>query len=541
MAENKDKLNNQPVSEESGALESFLGREQEASKPVKTSKINKRILIIIIALLVVAVLAVLLIVLRSTPASTLDEEDYETASLELSVNDDGGHEASVTLDSSGNPAHNGSGTLLSYVPSDIKEIHVENAEGSFDVKSETPQGEATVYTLVGFEDIELQEGIADEVASDASSVEFIQIAAAGARLADFGLDEPKATVKVSFNDDTYAAIRVGSAAAAGAGTYIAFGSSSDVYLVADDAVDAFMYGVTEFVSREVTSSTSDAENSGFSTATISGTRYPEPITLVPNTDEAVDAAYLVTAPRRMYANATEAFDIAGNIRGLYAEGVVSVNPSSGQLDALGLSDPYAKIEASYSDGDYILMASAPSDDGLVNLYNPDKDIVYSIQLAAVWWANTSVEALIPEHVINVNLKAVENVEFTVAGESFSIDVSTTSVTSENDDGVEEEISTTTAVYDGKTLGTDFFSIFFQNLNGIKILSQAEDKGSELMSFTFSYSTGREPDTVVIYDTGSAQYTAQLNGDTAYSVSKSYIDSLIEGARRLINGESVTSL
>ena len=50
--------------EDNSALDSFLSREQEPTKPVKTGKNRKPILIVIIALVVVAALVVTLILVR---------------------------------------------------------------------------------------------------------------------------------------------------------------------------------------------------------------------------------------------------------------------------------------------------------------------------------------------------------------------------------------------------------------------------------------------------------------------------------------------
>lgn len=538
MAENHEKLTPVDTTEADEALERFLGREQQEKRAAKPAprKLNKRVLIILISLAVVAALVVLLFILRKPRPADNAESGGESAALSLSVNDEGEHEAAVSVNEKGEIEQNGSGSLLSYFPADISRIEVQNEGGSFAVTSQTPEGEATVYTLEGFEDIELQEGIADEVATDAAAVEFLQIVSAGGKPADFGLDTPRATVSVTFHDDTSASIRVGAEAAAGAGTYIAFGSSDAVYLVSNEAVDSFLYTVNQFISLAITDTVTDADNAEFSTLTISGSHFPEPITLVPNTDEALNASYLVTAPLNTPANATESFDIAGAVRGLYADEVVCVNPSADQLSRYGVSDPYAKVQAVYPDATVTLIASAPAEDGSVSLYHPDKNIIYSIQLAAVSWARTSKEALIPEYVIDVKLPAVSEVTFTSGDADYTFDVST--VTETQDD---TEVTTTTAVYNGSELDSDHFAVFFQNLNGIKNQGSAEDGGSELLRFTVSYSTGRAADTVTVYDRGSAQYPVKVNGETVGSASKSYIDNLIAGARDLVSGNPVAGL
>lgn len=528
------------------ALESFLSREQNAApaKEKKPKKSNKTILILIAAVAVVAALVVLLIVLRSAPATMSEDESSEPAAITDSVSSDGEHEITVGVDESGAILHNGTGTLLGYVPADVKQIDVENEGGSFTVLSETPEGEATVYTLVGFEDYPLQDGIADEVANASAAIDFIEIVSAGGNLADFGLDQPRATVKVQFSDDTYATLRVGSDAAAGAGTYLAFGSSDAVYLVATEDVEKFFYSVTEFISLDITESLTDADTSDFTTLTISGSHFPEPITLVPNTDEALNASYLMTAPLSTPANAVESYDIAGNIRGLYAESVVCVNPSDNQLESFGLSDPYAAIEAEYPDGVTVLYSSAPADDGIVHIYNPDKDIVYTIQLAAVCWARTSVEALMPEEIVDVKLAAVSGLTFTTSADSYTFELSSTTETVTDENDVEQTVTTTEATYNGKKLTEDNVNIFFQNLNGIKNQGAADNAAAndKVLSFTLSYSTGRSDDAVVIYAASdSAKYIAEVNGVTVGAVAKSYVDKLIESAASLAKGAAVTSL
>lgn len=523
------------------ALESFLSREHEDKKTVKTGKSRKTILMLIIAAVVVAGLVLALILIRSTPVTS--EDSLESAGITLDVSEDGVHEAAVTVDENGNILQNGTGSLLSYVPADISEINVENQDGSFTVTSSTPEGEATIYKLIGFEDYTLQAGIADEIASHSAALDFGKIISADGNLSDFGLDKPRAKVKIKYNDDTTAVIRVGNdAAGENAGAYVAFGSSDAVYLVNSDDVSCFFYSVNSFISRDITDTMEDSDNTEFSTLTISGTHFNEPITIEPNKDDAIDAAYIVTSPRRMYANATESYDIAGNIRGLYAEEVVCVNPSKSQMQSYGLSEPYAKAEASYADTDIILIASAPGDDGLVYIYNPDKNVIYTIQLAAVSWAKTSLDLLLPENPLNVRIKYVNGIHFTAGDTDFSIDVDSTTETVTDDDGNEQEVTNTTATCNGKTLSEENFSIFFQNLNAIKNQGSTDSNGKEkMMSVTLTYSTDRDSDTLTVYSSDATQYTLELNGEKIGVASKSFIDNLIKGANNLINDEPVNSL
>lgn len=524
---------------EDEALNSFLSREQEVKK-VKPSGKRKPLLILIVAVAVVAILAVLLIVLRINSKKTVTEET-PAAEVSLSVND-GVHEANIALDDKGNILKNGSGSLLEYVPAQIKRIDVENKDGSFSVTAETPSGEATVYKVVGFEKYPLQEGVADDIAKHSSVIEFTRIIEANANLADFGLEEPRATAKVTYTDDTSSIIRVGNEAAGEAGTYVAFGTTKDVYLVNSSDVQSFLYSVNNFISLDITDKMEDSDNAAFSKATISGSHFDDEIILVPNKDEAIEAAYLMTSPIEMPANAIEAGDIAGNIRGLYAESVVCVNPSDDQLASYGVDKPYAQINATYPDTDITLRCSAPKDDGIVYVFNPDKNVIYTIQLAAVCWAKTNVELLMPENPMNAKLRYIDEIAFSAGDTDFTLNVKTTVEETKDDSGNEQENVNSTASYNGKELNTDDFNVFFQNIAMIKNSGAAESDGKDkVMTVTFHYTTDRSADTLTVYSGDGSQYIMEYNGKTIGTVSKTYITSLIEGADNLIAGKSVAGL
>lgn len=530
---------NDTEDEKDSALNSFLSRKQE--NKVKPASKRKPILILIIAVAAVAILAVLLIVLRTNSKKTVTEET-PVAELSLSVKD-GVHEANIALDDKDNILKNGSGSLLEYVPAQIKQIDVENKDGSFSVTAETPSGEATVYKIVGFEKYPMQDGIADEIAKHSSEITFSRIIETNANLADFGLEEPRATAKVTYTDDTSSIIRIGNEAAGEAGTYVAFGTSKDVYLVNSTDVQCFLYSVNNFISLSITDTMQDSENATFSKVTINGTHFDDEIVLVPNKDEAIEAAYLLQEPLSVPANAIEAGDIAGNIRGLYAEAVVCVNPSDDQLDSYGLSKPYAQISATYPDTEITLKSSAPKDDGIVYVYNPDKNVIYSIQLAAVCWAKTSVELLMPENPMNAKLRYIDEISFSAGDTDFDLNVKTTVEETTDDSGNEQENTTSTASYNGKDLNTDDFNVFFQNITMIKNLGAADSDGKDkVMTVTFRYTTDRSADTLTVYSgSDSSKYILEYNGKTVGTVSKTYINSLIEGADNLIAGKTVAGL
>ena len=289
-------------------------------------KKNTKILIIVCAAaLILAGLMCLLIFLPKGDGSSSGAATYdEGVKMSVTTDKDGVHQAQIQTNDKGEIDNNSYGTLMDYIPAKISKIHLENKKGTLDIKSYTPTDKngktsATQYTIVGYEDFDLQGGIADNIANNAASIDFTKVMTLdGSKLADYGLDKPRDTVTVTYTDKTKAIIYVGDDAPQNAGTYIKFGSNDTVYLVAKDSVSAFDYGLTDLISLTINDAASDNDNSQASSIEISGSNFSNTITLKPNSDNKNSASYVMTSPVECYANEKESSLVAGGIRGLYA-------------------------------------------------------------------------------------------------------------------------------------------------------------------------------------------------------------------------------
>ncbi|MBQ1594184.1 MAG: hypothetical protein II105_00840, partial [Ruminococcus sp.] len=139
------------------------------------SKSKKITLIAIIAAAVVltGVMVLLLLLPKGGDSDSSAATPDEAADISLSTDANGVHQAVIGKTGG---SKNGYGTLMEYVPADIKTIHVENENGTLDITANTPEGEATEYTLVGFEDFEIRSGVPDQIANAAATLSFTRIA-----------------------------------------------------------------------------------------------------------------------------------------------------------------------------------------------------------------------------------------------------------------------------------------------------------------------------------------------------------------------------
>lgn len=504
---------------------------------------KKGLIIAVIAAVVLVGVMLLLIFLPKgdTEAPKLDGG----VDITLSTNDQGVHQAKVNTDKNGNIENNSYGTLLSYVPRDIETIHVENAGGTVDIKSYTPVNkdgttEATVYTFVGYEDFELQTGIPDQIANAAAKLEFAKVVSSKAEDAkNYGFDKPASVVTINYSDNTSAIVYVGNEAPQGAGTYVKFGDGDEIYLANTDSVSAFLYKATDLISLVINDSATDTEKAQASSIEISGSNFPKTITLEPNKNTNNSASYVMKKPHNVYANESESSKITGAIRGLYAANVVMVNPSSSQLDKLGLSNPYAEIKAVYSDATIELIASKPDKDGNLNLMVKGGKIVYGMGLTSVPWVGTSYENLVSEYVLHPNMASLSGLSVNNGSKTYDFKLSSKQTTTTDDEGNETTSTTTTVKCGSEEIETAYFSTFFENLTLMEISKVSNDKasGSSAFTVTYNYVDGSASDTVKFYASGT-KYLAEVNGNAVGEVYKSGVTKLIKQVEQIADNKEI---
>ena len=482
-------------------------------------KKKKTLIIVIIAAAVLVGVMLLLIFLpkgSGSDSSTVDEG----VAMKTVTDKDGMHQAVVETEPNGEIKNNSYGTLIKNIPADIKTIHVENKKGTLDVISNTPKGEATVYKLKGYEDYALQSGIPDKIANAAAKLDFSKVASqSGDKKSEFGLDEPRATVTVTYNDKTKAKFIVGSDAPQSAGTYIQFGTEPTIYLCDTETVSAFDLGLNDFMDLNINKTADTTENNDASSITISGIGFDSEIVLKPNKDGKNAASFVMTAPSSGYANESEASLISGGIRGLYADSVEMVDPSDDQLKKLGLLSPHAKITAVYPDVTVKLIGSKPDGDGKVYIMTDGGKVVYKLFSEKAAWTATSYEKLLSDYVISPKMDSLSGVTVK-ADKTYDFSLDTKTSTKTDDEGSETTSTTTTVQYNGKDVDLGKFTTYYDDLSLIK-LSEKKSKsfsGSPEISVTYTYSDGTT-DKAEFYAAGNEFYTAVLNGKAVGSCYK----------------------
>lgn len=505
-------------------------------------KKNKKLLIISLAAAVVLVGVMLLLIFLpksgeggSDGSSTADEG----AKIEIVTDAEGVLQAEVATKPGGEldvaDVNNSYGTLMDHVPADILRVHIENTSGTLDVSAHTPDGEATEYKLLGYDGFDLQTGVPDEIANAASTIAFTKIVSQHPEnIKDYGLDEPRSFVEVTYTDNTFSRIYVGADAPQGAGTYVRFGSGEEVYLVATTAVAPFDYDVTKLISLSVNESAEDVDKNQASSIRLSGEAFDREIELVPNKGGKSSSSYILAKPSGGYANESESSLIEGAIRGLYADSVAYVKPTQDQLEKVGLLKPYAQLDADYPDLKVSLVSSKPAG-GNVYFMETDGEVVYEIGADRLPWADTSYEKLVSEYVLNAKMSALSALSVTADGETYDFELDSHDETTTDDEGNETTTTVTTVKYKGEEIDTDKFTEFYNELANIERadIEKGDTSGSAAISAKFTYYSDGESDTVSYYKSDSSRYSVELNGDGAGHAYGAGVVRAIEAIKNLI--------
>ena len=489
---------------------------------------------IIIALSSVAVLTGVLLLVKFVVPENVGE-DTSSASVETVTGEEHIH-------------------LISYVPADIKQIDVENETGRYTLLSDTPKTEttasdgttsyltdATVYTLVGYEDMELLLGSPDGLAADCAAVTAVKKVNDGSAKADFGFDSPRAVVTVTYQSGEKRTITLGNDADADKGAYIMLDGDENVYLAESDSVDGYLMGAMEMLTTDIgKAATEDSENV-FTKMVFGGSLFGEDIVLEYNDNKAYSQSYVITSPDQTMANEETVTYMVNNVRSLTATKVIAVSPEEEKIAEYGLDKPYVTVEAEFPDISVSYKATKPDDEGMFYLLSDG--IVYQMDKNAVPWVNYTYDQMIPNTVLNPKYVNTESVIVTAGDEVYEFVVKNDTTTQYNpDDDTDTEIITTTVTCNGKEIDENNYNIFFQNLTSAQRTGTGEipQGKKEILRVKYVSTEGKESE-AVYYEGENRKCPVLINGTLGSTAYESYVSKILEDLPKIAANQTVQSV
>lgn len=523
---------------------------------------NKRTkigLIVGIAALVLIVGVVLLLIFL--PAGSTGGGEYvatEYNILEATVDESGIRTVSVPTDENGDTKENISGSLIDLQPSYLKEIKIENSAGNYVFNCSTNSDGATSYTLVGFEDYDLNDTNVSMMGTAISALDMVAlIDATGETKANYGFDSPQAKASAKYTDGSTATVYIGDDAPGGTYTYVMLEGCPSVFSVLKTDIEALTLNLNDMFNALIRSDYSTVSDEDFTYITLGGTHLSEEVTLRHAEDGSLNGYYVLASHGDKIVNSTVGSEIIGSIKSLTGESVAFANPDADTLKSLGLDNPYATVKAEYvyeetdDDGNatektlYVsMLCSEPDENGKVYLMDEGGKLIYTIGTDAVDWSVVTMEDLRSEYAFAPSYSAIKSMTLSQGGESYTFEVETVITESVDENGEDTSTSETAVKYGDKVVDEAYFRILFEDMALIPCrgtATAADIDGEELVTVTYEYNTGRAADTVKYFATSTQKVIPEINGEVDCYIYKSDIDGIIDNAKALSEGKEIDSI
>ena len=435
---------------------------------------------------------------------------------------------------------------------EIKELSVSNSEGKYKLVVNTPaDGEnPATYTIDGYKDVSLEETAVNSLASNASELTAKLIEENCTDTKKFGLDSPQAEVEVKFQSGNKGKFLIGDKAPANSATYVMIDGESTVYTISSAIAEKYEKPINDFISTVILDEPSQDTYPIINSLKIERQDLDYNILLeydLKSDDSSyiggTSATHVMVEPVEAYLTVERSQDITNGMFGLDSIGFFAVHCKESDIAQAGLETPFCTVTMACNTGKtYVLLMSEP-------FYNDDNEkccyamleggnIIYIVKTENARWAEVmpidiASRMIIATHVWDIPELSVKCSNGTE--ERFEI---------KQKEGTEEKTSLKSADFDVKKNGEEFDSERYRLFYSFLVSAYAEEfaldaeipESEPLVTVEFTDSVTKKKWKIEFFENTALTSLIAINGESRYTCSKSYVDTLIDNVARINTGE-----
>ena len=266
-----------------------------------------------------------------------------------------------------------------------------------------------------------------------------------------GFNSPFATVEVQSKELGDFSLILGDKSPDNFGRYLYCSVDEKIYLVSEDVAESFVFTALDLASTDAvppislsTKNDKYVDENGvltsFDKLVISGSRFKQPITIVPN-DQDVGFAYKTIAPISRYADDTKVSSLFGAFSsGISVSGVYSFDTDINAQKQYGLDNADMVLEITVA-GESFTYRFALQDDGFYALFGGGMNTIKKVSSSSAEFLSLDETGVYNKLVYIRNISELKNMTFNFERTTYSFDIS------ENAEDSEEKYT----VYYGKKL------------------------------------------------------------------------------------------
>ena len=427
--------------------------------------------------------------------------------------------------------------LVSKSSSDVVSMKVTNQNGTYTLVPTTTQNltasgtssATTNYNVQELTGLPIDTSRTSSVVQNGFSLTASKEIGTVSSLADYGLDNPQATVLVTFKDGSTYGYKIGSVTATSTTSYYMCGDKSDtVYVVSINS--GLLQGPSYFLntslitvatastSSSTTTATSSSSSYDFTSIRLSGSAYPTGVTLQPTVIASTGATSLkIVAPGTYDVNSDNLSTLEGCLTTVTADSAVVTNPDAAALEKYGISNPTAVVEYTVNEEHHKLTIGAKDEEsGNYYIMADNRNVIYSITASSVdGIVSQSLYALRTKLIFLPNITTVKTISYTVNGTTTNMETTRTekasSATASSGSTTEYDYAVTV---NGQQLDYDKnYRYTYERLISLSITGETEEMptGTPEVEIRYQYFDSGNTDVIDLYPSATRRYTVVLNG------------------------------
>lgn len=436
----------------------------------------------------------------------------------------------------------------------ISKVTVKNRTDELEILMAAPAGDSTAatYTLGGYEDVPLNTAVVGTLANNANGLTSNAIVAENCEdTAKYGFDDPEAEVTVEYDTGTQISFTIGDTAPTGSDVYFMLEGDDTVYTVASSKMANYSKTTYDFMSTTMLEEPAEEDYPIVNSLRIEREDIDYDIYLEydSKSDEAdytggTSATHVMREPAFSYLSVDDSTPITNGMFGLTAEEVYRVHAESADIAEAGLDQPFCKAVMSCDNGEeYVLLMSEGfmSEVGTQLHYAmfEGSSVIYTVSAENAQWATIKPIEIASKILFGTYVWDISKMTINCEGlEEINFEISLKDGVEEGADSYSADdvnVTKNGAVYNAERY-RQFYAFLVQASAEEFALDEQIPSGNPMASIEIYDSYVDVTQKVEFYDYSALNALIVVDGEARFLCGKSYVETIIENAKRIDTGE-----
>ena len=409
----------------------------------------------------------------------------------------------------------------------LQQVVIENEHGDF-----TMQQQGGRLICPGREDMPLDEEKLQILLQNSCEIQAEQsIRGAFLSLADYGLEVPRTTVKITYTDGTVLVLEIGAENEDGTGVYFKPENEKVVYLAAIETFAIFTSGEEIFLELRLSPYVEEGQETAEANEIVFTNAHGE-VALVRTVEPYVDGfgnehSWRLTGENSGYADDEWVYSLFPSVMQIKATEVYIVRPSAQDLIGCGITEGSPTLTIVCGNEKSELIIGTQAENGYY-VYKKSANVIYIMPAMYYTFEDATIYTVATRYVMAPPREEVASisVQGPEVGQYFLIDI----------------LETGGGAIDGQRLSNSTFAGVYRmicSLRGEYILDEpiVATEGTTEMQIVIQYLNGdRLTVTLVPYD--AKRCAIFINGEAAYLVRTAYVEKLMHTLNQITEGQII---